>query len=494
MIRHSLFLFFFLSALVGWAKNADSTFIEITSGGYQTWVVATFGQKGVVVSAYNYRKSSRRQLWEFRGFNAELEQKWKLEANIPKRQRFAYWGQDQNGVSLLFRDERKGDYTVIYANQNKQSLIRHQGTLIPGAHIESMQVLNGMVYLGGSFRKTPILAIIDIEEKRQRVEMPGVGKNQSLEVLRADTNQQRVRGFVRQCRQGICDLKVLQFNNNGERIEEITFTNEDEEHRLSTGSVHRLPDGSELLFGTWGGEKSNGIKGFFLAGIQRESVQFMEYYPLAELGERTPMTNRDEALQARQDPNENSSKIKGLSDRHQFLLHPIRDFKGQWMLVAEAYHRTYRTETYMATGANGQPVIATREIFDGFRFTHTLVASIGKDGKLLWHHVLPMESSKSITLRQRVHVQEQEASLLLTFPSGNRIVELNITSKKTNTERSGPIQFAPYPLEEDQEGSIFDSAYWFDSYWLSWGIQTKPSSKGANKRTEIFFIKRIERS
>ncbi|MGD1846967.1 MAG: hypothetical protein ACFB10_16375 [Salibacteraceae bacterium] len=392
---------------------------------------------------------------------------------------------------MLFRDERKGSYTLIYANHLSQEVQKHQGNLIPGAAIESMQVMNGMVYLGGAFKKTPFLAVIDPENKRQQVQLPGVGKNQSLEGLRADTSQQRVRGFVRQCHQNACHLKVLQFGPNGKSLGEITFANDDDEHSLHTGSVHRVEDGRELLFGTWSEPRSKAVKGLFLAGIQQESVDFMEYYPLKELG-RTPMNNRQEALKARQDPNEPPNLREPLSDRHQFLLHPIKDYQGQWVIIAEAYHRTYRTETYMATGANGQPVVATREIFDGYRFTHTLVASIDQKGQLLWHYILPMESSKSISLRHRVHVRELQEKLQLEFPSGNRIVVLNIDSVRTRAFRSDPLQFSPYPLNQNEVGAIFDSAHWVGTYWLSWGIQTKPGRQ-KGQRSEIFFLKRLQK-
>ncbi|MGD1846966.1 MAG: hypothetical protein ACFB10_16370 [Salibacteraceae bacterium] len=74
------------TSLTGYTQSSDSTFVEFSTSGYQTWVVATMGTKGVLLSAHNSRKSSRRQVWEITGFNANLEESWKTETNVPNRQ------------------------------------------------------------------------------------------------------------------------------------------------------------------------------------------------------------------------------------------------------------------------------------------------------------------------------------------------------------------------------------------------------------------------
>jgi hypothetical protein len=177
------------------------------------------------------------------------------------------------------------------------------------------------------------------------------------------------------------------------------------------------------------------------------------------------------------------------------------------LLVAESYYPRYSYPTYSNRNfynsaftfnpyLNSNSTYRGDYVFDGFQYTHAVVAGFNRRANLLWDNSLEINDIKNMELEQHVKVlpTENRADLAYLFENilHDKVIKdsLVIAPKK-----SIPIQLSNDEEEAvKKEGAANFLAYWYDDYMIASGVQRLRSKKlgrfGVERR--VFYINKIK--
>jgi len=191
-------------------------------------------------------------------------------------------------------------------------------------------------------------------------------------------------------------------------------------------------------------------------------------------------------------------KGKEFNLNYRIAAHGIIKVKDEYLFLGEAYYPTYRTETYTtASVVNGVSTTQThtRQVFDGYQYTHAILALFDKDGRLLWDRTFEMWSAyKPFHVKRFISMAEQnQNSLKLVFASGK-----NIISKSFDFEGNVVNDFESGEIKTNYDGdkalrSFSNLDYWYDNYFIAHGFQKiKNEDEQLKRKRKVYFISKIE--
>ncbi|MCB0739101.1 MAG: hypothetical protein KDC92_16445, partial [Bacteroidetes bacterium] len=193
-------------------------------------------------------------------------------------------------------------------------------------------------------------------------------------------------------------------------------------------------------------------------------------------------------------------KGKELVFSYRIAMHGIIKVDDGYMFLGEAYYPTYRTETYTTTSTvNGVTTTTTntRQVFDGYQYTHAILSKFNEDGKLIWDQIFEMwPSYKPFVVKHFISIAERnQNSLKLVFASRSRITSKSFDFNGTIIQESESEEIETN-FENDKTKSSFSNIdYWYDNFFIAYGEQkiknTKDDTRQKRKR-KVYFINKIK--
>jgi hypothetical protein len=189
-----------------------------------------------------------------------------------------------------------------------------------------------------------------------------------------------------------------------------------------------------------------------------------------------------------------ANRGKELEANQLLVLHDLIPVDNDFLLITEAYYPTYHYET-RTTYVNGKPTTTTVKVFDGYQYTHAMIAKFNAQGQLVWSQVFNMYLwYKPMVARSFIRVAAQEQnSIQLVYADGRNIYSKafsfdgEILSEKT----SNPINTAN---ENDKViGTSSNISFWYDKYFLSYGVQTVKNKidDDVKRRRSVIFLNKV---
>jgi hypothetical protein len=183
-----------------------------------------------------------------------------------------------------------------------------------------------------------------------------------------------------------------------------------------------------------------------------------------------------------------------MSYKYYMVSHPLLSYDDKYYFLGEFFYPTYRTETYQ-TYVNGRWVTQTRVVFDGYQYTHAVMACFDKKGNLLWDNCFEMWLDYKPMTRQMFVTAtiNPEGRIDLLFSSRKDIVTKTYGldgEKLRDVSRSG----IDTGREDDKiKRSLTMMEYWYDDHFIARGVQLiKDKGKtDGKKRRYVFFVNKI---
>ena len=293
------------------------------------------------------------------------------------------------------------------------------------------------------------------------------------------------------------DIYVLQLNDRGEKEEIYNLTDNIEENIIEI-STSKISDDQYVFTGTYSKKYTINSDGLFFCQAKKERIDFLEFYPFLEL--ENFLSYLPEKRQEKLEKKKKEKKGKSLKLSYRIAPHEVIKLADGYLFLGEAYYPTYRTETYTTTSvSNGVSTTSThtRQVFDGFQYTHAILCKFDKRGKLVWDEIFemyprykPFEVKKLISISDR-----NDKALKLVFASQDKIVakaidyEGNVILDKQSEEIGTNF-------EGDKSKSSFSNVdYWYKNYFIAYGqqkIKNKEGSANVKSKRKIFFISKVK--
>lgn len=359
--------------------------------------------------------------------------------------------------------------------------------------------VNGKIVINGFQKKKPTIQIIDLESGLQQfVLVPGVSSRRAVESIGLDNLNEKVTIFMRDGKDmKTASLHLLLLQPTGE-ISGSMELDKDPNFSIIDGSVTWIDKSSFLIAGTYGTSGRRGYAaGYYLSRWTDEKQEFITYHSFTEFA--TYLSYLPQKTQKKMEKRVERKKGRGATDIIQSLvvIHPVIIVDDHFRIIGESFYPTYRTETY-TTFVNGRATTSTRQVFDGYQYTHAAVLDLDESGQKIKDYCFSMYLyNKPFSVVKNLRItQNDNGDMRMMYSTGSRLKATTITSDQEMTETDFGEILTEHEGDKVRYTGFTNCSYWFGDSYLVYGTQSiknKEDDKVAKKRS-IFFINKISYS
>jgi hypothetical protein len=478
------------------------------------------GNKGVLLVSQVARNT-----FNLTKFNANLERDWSVEGNIEDNLSFVKSSFDGQSVYLLFSRARTDFYQVVKVSVGPGFVETFYLSAVERFQITDFQTLNYSVFMAGTVRDEPLLLFTNLATKKSKI-LPGVTQaNTVIQSVELDTTHHIVNVIYAARKGREVKLIAKTFDEDGQSVGQV-LVEPDPDYSLLNGRLFVMNDSTKLLIGTYGfrnmqASNNSASQGLFLTKIIYDQVDFTQYHSFTDfknffnfMSER----ERERMMRRIERKKEDGSDVKL---NYRVLVHDIIPQDGNYLISGEVFYPEYRNNNMGPYGMNsfwgpwggmggfnsmafspwglynpylfnpffGGNRFNNGQVFNGFIYTHAIVAGFTSKGQLLWDNSLPFENVKSMELKEKVKVKLNTDNTVAMFYSNKGAINARIFDQNKVAANLNPI---PITTEEGNERvrqtTTDEIVFWYDNYYLAYGYQKISGSEG---RRNVFYLNKI---
>ena len=179
---------------------------------------------------------------------------------------------------------------------------------------------------------------------------------------------------------------------------------------------------------------------------------------------------------------------------YRMVIHNIIEKEEEYIFIGEAYYPTYRTESY-TTFVNGVSSTQTRQVFDGYQYTHAAIASFDQKGNMNWSNTFEMWLDyKPYSAKEFITVSTYDNKVSMIYINGSVIKSTSFKDGQAVTDKNIEIVNTGDENDKLKWTTSAETDYWYDDNFIASGFQKIINSKEriGNKRRKVFFLNKIE--
>jgi len=254
-----------------------------------------------------------------------------------------------------------------------------------------------------------------------------------------------------------------------------------------------------MITGTYSTKYTGISEGLFFGMTEDNAMAFIKLYNFLDLKNFLNYLPENKQKKIEKKKERKAEQGKQYTINYRIAGHDVISLEDGYIFLGEVYYPTYRTESYTSTTiVNGVATTTThyRQVFDGYQYTHAVIAKFDRNGTLLWDQTFEMwPAYKPFYVKRFISVKEDEKDAVsMVYSSRNRIYSKSF-------DYAGRI-LKEFESDEIETGHTTDRSirsysninYWYDRYFLVFGTQKIKNSDeepGKKKRT-VYFINTIK--
>ena len=221
------------------------------------------------------------------------------------------------------------------------------------------------------------------------------------------------------------DIFVLNLSDKGKNLGLFNLSSNITEN-LTNVSTSKIGDNNYIITGTYASEKLFTSEGIFIAEIENQQLKYFKktnYLDLENFLSYLPQRKENKINKKKE---KKRKKGKELKTNFNIASHEVIELEDGYLTLGEAYYPTYKTESYSSTTyINGVPTTTTkyRSVFDGYQYTHAILAKYDFEGNLVWDEIFKMwPSYKPFYQKKFISISNRDkTSIKLVFSSYSSI-------------------------------------------------------------------------
>jgi len=457
--------------------------------------VIPVGEYGVVMYALSGDRVPQRTKvkWLFTGYDTEFKEYWKsgyiIDASYSIREHFYTDG----FLYFLYGKYGREEMVVTELNVRTGEIRSRAGKLPKKFSLSSLDVYKNSVYINGKTKKGPVLIHMDINTG-QVGEIPlKFDGNAVYESMDIDTLYEEVNMVysVTDNRKRFINIKTFQ----GKQLLDDLIINPEGNDNLLTGKINTINENEKIIIGTYSIGNARGAGGLYFARLLNNSSYVIKYYNFTDFKNFFTFLSDRAVDKIYRKKEKEEAKGREFSTEHQFLVHDLIVKDGQYLMVAEAYYATYRSEAHpYTTIINGVPIMQTNyvTVFDGWAYSHAIVVGFDFEGNMLWDNSIEMGDFKSYKLAKRVSVNVHYDEVKLAYGTYDNIVTKTIRYNQV-IDAKDHISIKTGFQEDVVKSSALSSVhYWYDKYFIVYGYQKiRNSGEDIKRKRSVFYFNKI---
>ena len=437
--------------------------------------------------------------WEFIKLDVEFKELWRKLIFIDPKVYIARFASRLDHLYLLMLNTagRKTDLLLVDVDSHGGAATQRTiDNLIP-FNLTIFEVSQSGVYIGGTYNYRPIVLYFNFEKNKSRI-LPGFFHDKS-ELIQIKVNDSETTDVILSGTSfGSKSKKTLQiktFDIEGNAVKDIILEPSNN-HSLLFGRSCYVDD-MHVIAGTYATKNTLYSKGLFLAGINNFGEYDLKYYNYGNLSNFFSYMKAKREKRIKERISRRKIKNKQLRFNYRLLVHDIINYSGTYILLGEAFYPSYKHPTSASIAGFFQPFGRTpgEVVFDGYRYTHAVVAAFDGSGKLLWDNSFEINDIKTFQLEQFVHASVSDDNIALLYAYDNMIRSKIVKGGEVLEGKSYndiELKFQSDELKKSSS-SLAGLEQWYDNAFYAYGVQDIKNIKDAGVVTirRVFYINKV---
>lgn len=477
--------------------------LEIESKETTDETIDELGEDGFLFS-YEKSESKKERTLYFDFYNTNLELDENVKTTIPWLYYYENQFKHEKMIYQLHRD-RRNNFIFVTVDAAKRTLETFKGKLPEKIKFTEIKVLNNKCYLYGykvnnfSFfgSSKKYLFTLDLKTKKIKSIPLNFGdvklKNISLENCQLlEDAEEVIFSFKVYPSRLEREIHAMVFDKKGDRDQFVVHKSGSGEENLVNFSFTKIGKEAYSLAGTYSKSSSSSSEGLFFAIIDDQKVQNINYYNFLDLEDFLSYLPEKKQEKIEKKKKRKKNRGKELAFDYNIASHDvIKKDDGTFIFIGEAYYPTYVTHTTV----NADGTTTTTQVFDGYQYTHAVIAKFNLEGELIWDNCFKMfPGYKPFHEKRFLQVNEEDdKNLSMIFVSTSRITSKSVDLEDGTITRE--VESEKIELDEDVKlkYSRPDISYWYEDNYLMYGMQTIKDKKAkiGNRKKTIFFISKV---
>lgn len=505
MKRTVLLLFSFSWIFLAFSQVEYEQRLEIElKDGFQSESILPLGENGFLMRSVSEKKENLEKEWRYEFFDAELQsqgsQSLKLHKKFNIRDSYTFAHINHS----LFFNRRTGAYTLLSLNakNNQRELVEWK---LGRKHVvKDMKILGEYAFMHVQARKKAYVYVREWRGKQARfvpVQIADVPQKRiKIEHLQLIEERQEVFVYIQaQINKKTAETWLLKLDEEGNKKSLIKLS-ESSGRMLKGVSASISEEGGIIFTGTYARKYGSESEGLFLASYTEEKEAFIRFYKFEELDNFFNYLSQKKQAKLERKRKRKEARGKELKALYRIASHEIRELEDGYLFLGEAYYPTYRIEcettTVTCPDGTSQTITTTVEEFDGFQYTHAVLAKFDFEGNLRWDRTFKMwPSAKPFKVIHFINVDESnDEAINMVFASNHEIISKSILYENGYEVRDKHREKIVTAYDGDQTKRSHSSLnYWYDNFYLAFGtqkIKNKVDPEVQRKR-RVFFISKV---
>lgn len=452
--------------------------------------VVTLEEKGLVT--YGYQTEQGKRYLELRAYNTDFEEIHSFETEIPLKKQFGGSYHKDGTNEIYFYSAYKSEFNYIVYNIEEGTTSKKEFKLENGFVCSGFYTVGETIFVRGILKKLQTIMVYDINSGKQTyITLPGENKKRIIHSVQFDNTNENLVIFYRDGKDmRTSSMYVFAINTEGTISMKPLLLEKDDKYSIIGGNVTWIGDNEFLITGTYGINRNSIASGIFFSKWSDGNQELITYHSFTDLKNFHQFLS--EKAQMKIEKKVKKKKEKGVEEVVKTFVtnHPITIQKDEYIYVGESYYPTYRTETY-TTFVNGKSVTNTRQVFDGYQYTHAVILGFDKEGNRLYDHCFDISLNyKPMQVIRSIRITTDKDRTKLLYVGNQSIRAVFIENEEISEKIYGEIIT---DLEGDKvKYSTTNSNYWYDNYYIIYGNQKIKNKESDNtKKRVVFFMTKI---
>jgi hypothetical protein len=507
---HILILVLSLSlVMTGMAQQKNPVRLELnakmTEDSYQ---LIPCGEEGVVIFYEEDEvQDNGKKYWHFALFDTSLQESWMMVAELQKGMSFYEEALIGNMLYLFFADvegrkANEADYQILKVRLSDGDTSVFSGNYQEKSEPSAFKVIGENVWIGLAHRKASTLLVVlnprTGESKQVEIDIP----NQNIiSGIFPDSLHQQVhlviQNFTSKLQSG---LYYQTYTMEGELISSAEIRPGLSEHYLNEAEI-MFRNHDKFFLGTYNTDRGKvpfegeeGLPfaaGFYIAKVSGNEQEFINFYNFLEFENLFNSLSGRDIMRVRKKAEKQKSPEQEYSLNYNLLLHSVIDYRGSFIMLAEAFYPEYRTVTNMYYDYYGRLMPQTYTVFDGYKYFNGIIAAFDREGKLLWDNDIEIWNVLTFNLDKYLNffVNDSELALFYTWEGKINYKIIDIATQLADADQV--ILDLKYRKDKVLLETGSRIIHWYDRYFIACGYQEIKNNSLVNNKRTVFYINKV---
>jgi hypothetical protein len=459
--------------------------------------VIPMGKHGFVIHSRQKQMPKGMKTLKYSKYNSDLELVNDKELQVKSNMVSKDYVVDENYLYMAYTHNASGNFTVSRYDIVTEEIKEFTSAFPKGSRIVDFNVLNGVFYFFCSKKGQHTMMMVNLEKQEVtsqilnfEVSFPKTVTLSNFQVM-DKSNELTLAIDFRESSKEIKSYFVI-LNDKAE-ITTFYDLSQTEGKYIVNSTATKIGDNDYVVTGNFSlGRSATLSNGLYIAIIKEGKIDKINFYNFTELKNFFSYKSEKEQAKIEKKMDRAEARGKELVVSHFLAAHDVSKIENDYFLLAEAYYPTYRTVT--TTNSNGS--VSTREVFDGYQYTHAFMVRFDKDANIVWDQSVKMQLLyKPMNVRRFVNVSKTEQGNVSLVFADARVIKSKTFDFNGNTVNEVNSELIETGDEDDKTlRTISNIDFWYDTFFLNYGSQ-KIKNKGDDDQKGkrfVFFVSKVK--